>query len=94
MCIYDTRTIATDRDTEKEKKNLSDTESSRASPTELIEGDLKKVGHEVRPIEDIPSPVLRGDEEGSFWAQYYCTTCHWLLGGAEGLVQHNRFPIR
>ena len=113
MCIYDTRTNTTDcerdQDTEKEKKNFSDTESSMATPRELINGDLKKVGHEVGkgkpamlgitlngPIEDIssPSPVLSGDEEGSFWAQYYCTTCHWLLGGAEGLVQHNRFPIR
>ena len=98
MCIYDIRTNTTDcerdQDTENEKKNLPDTESLMATPRELIKGDLKKVGHEVGPIEDIPSPVLSGDEEGSFWAQYYCTTCHWLLGGAEGLVQHNRFPIR
>ena len=44
----------------------------------------------VETKQDSPGRGESEDAGRSFWAQYYCTNCQWLLGGAEGLLQHNR----
>ena len=56
-------------------------------------GDNKVVNEEETKLDRSPiaDKSEEEDEDRSFWAQYYCTTCQWLLGGAEGLLQHNRY---
>ena len=77
LCILDTRPHIMDSE-EAENTNLKPLEENDHEKNKFLDQRpiLRKSEHE--------------DEDRSFWTHYYCTTCQWLLGGAEGLLQHNR----
>ena len=52
---------------------------------------VEKGGTNLAHTNPVRDKSEEDEEDRSFWAQYYCTTCQWLLGGAEGLLQHNRY---
>jgi len=93
LCILDTRShISGSDETEKTSSKTLEIKPINVT-TRKAEDEKNKVIEKEGTCQDHSPAKDRGKEEEedrSFWAQYYCTTCQWLLGGAEGLLQHNR----
>ena len=93
LCILDTRLHISDSDG-TEKNCLKPLKIKLRNVTNRKSEDEKnKCVEKAGTSQDHSLARDRSEEEDErgFWAQYYCTTCQWLLGGAEGLLQHNRY---
>jgi len=76
-----------DEKVEFKNESVANSSSGRSGKNKVVDEEETNLDHS--PIVD-KSEEEDEDDNRSFWAQYFCTTCQWLLGGAEGLLQHNR----